>query len=880
MSIMSFLTAQSWVQRVGWTLIQFLWQGTMVAVLFAIVRGLAGRSITAQARYVLSCSTLAMMVVAPVLTFIASPTVLPVAVWPRSSQELWQPVLPWLVAAWLTGVLLFSMRLIGGWRVTARMRRNGTRPADEEWQQKLADLIVRLRVSRTVQLMVSSMVEVPTIIGWMRPMILVPVGALTGLPAAQMEVLLIHELAHIRRLDYLMNILQSVTEATLFYHPAVWWVSDQIRTERELCCDDLAVAATGDVMTYVCALAELESYRPVHSNRAIAANGGSLPSRIRRLIGQAPPMTHALPGSGAAVVMSVLCLLGMGVMAANGAPRVSPSAAVIQQLQTVEQRAGTPGPVLSTLLFGPLGPSPEPQLESIQMQNTGTVSGIVVLSGTTEGIPKAIVTLTAGNQKYTAMTGDDGRFTISKVPPGKYTTSTTIDSNRYGAVPQRPGPPIFVNVEAGGNVRNVKLELVRFVSLSGKLLDVDGNPADDVEVHLLQEAYFGNGQPYLRASGLMEINEHGEFRNDRFYVAPGEYYVVASSPKQGRAFAPTYYPGVSSIDDAVKIVVPRNQDLNGVTFALSKVSVHSVRFTLSKTAPIPAGLPIRITTRMLKHDGFEVPFSLDYDSPGPGSYIVSHLAPGDYSINVTWGPGYGPTQPNANLNVTIADRDIDLGTINVGPVRTFTGRVTMVGSDILVPFPLGRVNFQTWDNPLPVGVLAPVAADGTFNVELPEGIYRIRLLNLPSDSYIASVRYVSREVQQVGLTVDRDPEGPILVGIATGVGEVHGVVHNARGDLVAGARVVLSPIENRQANTDLIQVKVTDASGSYSFGNIPPGSYSVVALETILSTYTVTDPNATRNAAFMKQFERQETKVNIGAGERKSLDLRVLANFK
>src|SRR5213075_859918 len=104
-------------------------------------------------------------------------------------------------------------------------------------------------------------------------------------------------LTHIRRHDYLVNILQNIAEAVLFYHPAVWWVSDQIRTERELCCDDVAVAASGDVLTYARALAELESHRPAHTH-ALAANGGSLLNRIRRLIGQ--PVSHTLPGPGAA----------------------------------------------------------------------------------------------------------------------------------------------------------------------------------------------------------------------------------------------------------------------------------------------------------------------------------------------------------------------------------------------------------------------------------------------------------------------------------------------------------------------------------------------------------------------------------------------------
>jgi len=106
-----------------------------------------------------------------------------------------------------------------------------------------------------VRLLISALVQVPTVIGWLRPVVLVPVGALSGLPAEYLEALLLHELAHVRRHDYLVNILQSVAEALLFYHPAVWWVSGHIRAERELCCDDVAVAVSGDALTYARALA-------------------------------------------------------------------------------------------------------------------------------------------------------------------------------------------------------------------------------------------------------------------------------------------------------------------------------------------------------------------------------------------------------------------------------------------------------------------------------------------------------------------------------------------------------------------------------------------------------------------------------------------------
>ena len=197
------------------------------------------------------------------------------------------------------------------------------RPASGEWQRKLDELIIRMRISRPVRLMVSSLAQAPAVVGWLRPAILMPVGALAGLPAEHIEALLAHELAHIRRHDYLINLLQGVAEALLFYHPSVWWISNEIRAERELCCDDAAVAVCGDALTYARALATVESERPARLRTAMAANGGSLVNRIRRLLDPSQPMPHTQPGPGAAAALAILLLAGIGAAAMDRAPMIA-----------------------------------------------------------------------------------------------------------------------------------------------------------------------------------------------------------------------------------------------------------------------------------------------------------------------------------------------------------------------------------------------------------------------------------------------------------------------------------------------------------------------------------------------------------------------------
>lgn len=341
------LLAELWrlpiFQALGAALLHFVWQGALVALLVASLSVLLQRR-SANVRYLVACAGLAVMLLLPVLTVAVvyqggppvpsiTSTVTPtidagnLAPFPptgnrapsanNSSSFDWRgnfnTVMPWLVALWLSGVLIFSARAIGGWLLVRRMRREHNRPASAEWQATVKRLAVTLRVSRPVQLCESALAEVPGVIGWLRPVILVPVGALSGLDAAQVEAILAHELAHIRRHDYLVNLLQTVVENLLFYHPGVWWVSRRIRVEREHCCDDLAVAACGDAVMYARALTAMEGLRSIASPQlAMAADGGSLLGRVRRLLGVRSTSSRATAFSAGLILLISLGGIGFG----------------------------------------------------------------------------------------------------------------------------------------------------------------------------------------------------------------------------------------------------------------------------------------------------------------------------------------------------------------------------------------------------------------------------------------------------------------------------------------------------------------------------------------------------------------------------------------
>jgi len=337
MNALTTLLSHPEVARLNLVLLHFLWQGLILALL-AGGGLLALRKAGPNARYALLLAMLGLMAVAPVVTYgvlpraplpvvalalsaasvpapvvhaPAVPTAATTVVLPRMSARAWLLArLDWLVAFWAVGVSALSFRLLLGWLGLGRLRRRA-RPVGEEWRARLTSLAARLRVSRPVVLLESARLHAPAVVGWIRPAILVPSAALLGLTAEHLQAVLAHELAHVRRHDYLVNLLQSLVETLLFYHPAVWWLSSRIRHERECCCDDIATQACGDPAAYVRALATLRQLCASGPALAAAADGGDLSSRLRRLLRLPESSRPHLPWAAGLVALGLILALGV-----------------------------------------------------------------------------------------------------------------------------------------------------------------------------------------------------------------------------------------------------------------------------------------------------------------------------------------------------------------------------------------------------------------------------------------------------------------------------------------------------------------------------------------------------------------------------------------
>jgi len=355
------------VRGVGYALLHSLWQGGVLALLLAGVLPLLRRQ-RAEVRYAVAAGALASLVLVVGLTFgwyyqsqsvAVAPAVASAAPLTGEATALSQPVqasgvtqlaaadnnlpinwlqanrrqleayLPLVVVAWLLGLLLMSGRLAGGLLYANRLRRAGTQALGAEWQQRLAALARRAGVRQPVALLESARVAGPVVLGHLRPVILLPLGAVAGLSPALLEALLAHELAHIVRRDYLLNLGLAVAEVLFFYHPAVWFMANCLRAERENCCDDQATALCGGdglrVARALAALAELEAATAPMPRLALAAAGsggrGSLLARVRRLaLGrpQAPTMSERLL-AGSLTLVGLLGLSTGVVLAARPA---------------------------------------------------------------------------------------------------------------------------------------------------------------------------------------------------------------------------------------------------------------------------------------------------------------------------------------------------------------------------------------------------------------------------------------------------------------------------------------------------------------------------------------------------------------------------------
>ena len=316
------------VAALAWALLHSLWQLALVGLLAKALLAAAGPG-RFGLQYRIAMVALALCLLLPALTFIHGLAPGPAADLPGAAMSAFQgpqvsgqpgPAVPvratvlvwvsthlgWIALGWAIGVVAMGLRLGGGWLATQRWRQNAV-AAPAPWDGRFQALALALGAGRRVLILATEQVATPMALGLWRPVVLVPAALFSGLPAPYLEALLAHELAHIARLDYLFNFIQSVIEVLCFHHPVVWWLSRRIRILREHLCDDLAAKAIGEPRRLALALDALDDVQPLLNPLALAARGGPLFDRIQHLLKPQPA-----PVSGPWALALVLAILVPG----------------------------------------------------------------------------------------------------------------------------------------------------------------------------------------------------------------------------------------------------------------------------------------------------------------------------------------------------------------------------------------------------------------------------------------------------------------------------------------------------------------------------------------------------------------------------------------
>jgi beta-lactamase regulating signal transducer with metallopeptidase domain len=416
------MSAVAWLSReeivaLGWTLLHFCWQGTAIALAYALVDRMTAHS-TSKVRYAAALAAFMLMPLVVLGTFalemrIATPAQVTEHAAPLPSAFLlaeratpivhelplasdleergeWlamraERLLPWVDGIWLAGVLLLALRSLGGWWQLEMIRRNALRMVPQPVERAFQRISEQVHAGRKVALRISDYVISPLAMGVWRATVILPMSAVMGMPREELEAVMAHELGHIRRWDYVWNLMQTAVESVLFFHPAVWWLSNTVRERREVCCDEIAVECCAGAAVYARALLRLEEQRTVKLRMAMALGGcgGSLLGRIRKVLGEDMAMESRMTSgvsvaTAGAVIMALL--LGPKASTAVAAPVLSavqpvvaqviaaiPAAmpATMSQMPGVNPRVAVPAPApaapFQSSEFAPLAtPSPAP----------------------------------------------------------------------------------------------------------------------------------------------------------------------------------------------------------------------------------------------------------------------------------------------------------------------------------------------------------------------------------------------------------------------------------------------------------------------------------------------------------------------------------------
>jgi hypothetical protein len=737
-------------------------------------------------------------------------------------------------------------------------------------------------------------------------MVLVPIGAMTGLPREYVEALLTHELAHVRRRDYLVNLLQRAAEALLFYHPAIWWVSEQIRVEREACCDDIVVAMHGNALVYARALTALESSRGAVRALQVAANGASLLHRIRRLLGQRMSPWQMMPGPATVAAIVALWVIGIGVVAARSATPSAAAARVARTGSVPVTRGVSSSSLITTALLGPVGSARPVQTPPVGSRTpglpdtltppmptaadrdrafakgTGIIRGRVFRMDTGQPLRQARVSLRGSGLSVppVAVTDDEGRYELRELPVGRFTVVAGKDGfvkREYGQrTAGESGQP--VDLADGQVAERIDVSLPSGAVFSGQVLDDAGEPQSGVIVQAFRQQFVDNVPVAGPPVGLADASDdQGQFRI--FGLPAGDYLLGAMLAPPGNstlfnlnlglnaARPKTLYPGTRQPREATPLHLDAGQEMAGLSFAVSSREGFRITGVIrAADGSIPADATLAVTQGTMSGGRSFQGVTVRPD----GSFSTPELAPGEYSLV---GSLRSSRDTIATVPVVIDEADV-VANLTLKRGDALRGRVMFdvnARRSALKPSDLRLMIDGQSSTVASLFTGIKIQDDWTFEATGLSGTLRL-WTRLPPGWTVKSIRISGRDVTDTTIDVAGQDVDGVEVTLTQRVTTVTGFVSEANGKRVSDASVIVlaDDPEKWTPRSRFIQRGRPDRTGRFVIQGLPAGSYVAVAVTTLPA-------DVEANPVALDRLRRIGTHLTLKDGESKTTDLRIVS---
>jgi beta-lactamase regulating signal transducer with metallopeptidase domain len=852
---------------------------------------------------------------------------------PLQGGEFARPVgssFPILTALWAIGFLSGLTILLAHSRRLARIASSATPIRRGKWS-RFADEISRLYGlrRRRLRLLETSHPSVLATWGVLYPDVLLPASA-RDWSDERVRVVLSHELAHVRRYDWPIQIAAEILRAMYWFNPLFWIACSRIRQESEQACDDAVITLGISNSDYAAHLLDLVRTlrEPAYSwtPSLSMARPSTLERRFRALLNPQVDRRGMTRLSIAAITTIFLGItIPVAAFRAASAELPAPPAVIAARVVVPPQPEA------------PLSPPQNPVQPPAPVSGGATVEGIVVKAGTGEAIPGATVDLIGavailpgggrGGAVFPPLSttsAQDGRFVFQNVGSGDYRIAAAKAAGyvfvEYGQrSPTARGT--IVTLAAGQKFTGARIEMTATGSISGRILDRDGEPVARAQVQALQLAYALSGK-YFKIIQSVQTNDLGEYR--LFWLPPGPYYISARAEDPRRRQAPifvslpgsggtfeqssppvivkrvldngeiaeetfvlVYFPGTTDGEAASRIDVRSGEDFRGIDFAISAGQVRA-RHVRGRVINGLTGEPSRANVQAIPRRPSPNAAIAAGTADQNGFFDISGVVPGAYYLQAS-GAGAPPDAASGLVYIEVNDSDLENVTVVATTGFNIPGRVTIEGRTLMPNDPdLQRLRIGIAREPNPLGLTLAggppglatgngsgvVSADGAFTLRnVGHGDYRVNVAGLAPALYMKSMRMGAVDLLSNALRVDKLPDGEIEIVLGSAAGTIEGRVVGDKREPLASVRVALVPEAPRRQRLDMYQNTSTDPSGRFLLQGITPGEYKIFAWSDV-------ERNAWQDADFIRAYEGRGKPVRVGDGTKEKVEVTVIGGGK